>query len=227
MPIPRKYTAEDWRLYYEEFKRRQALEGITLKEFCMEKGLPYKTASEKFKRLEARMAGEAAGGAGLGLAGLEEASPAREVAQDAVAATVQRAIAQESKATTELYLALGKKIWDAFAHYASKKGWDLSKLKDLPIHEYVLEALRKAEDFDRLADDYGRLATQFEYLRSRVDPLVRLENAMELMTSFLEVSMLFKAFLGIDLVRTEVGQWFAGLVEDYMMGRYPKVFKVG
>lgn len=52
MPIPRRYTDDDWRLYYEEFKKRRELEGITLKDFCAEKGIPYTTACKKFKRLE-------------------------------------------------------------------------------------------------------------------------------------------------------------------------------
>lgn len=97
----------------------------------------------------------------------------------------------------------------------------------MPIHEYVLDALKKSDEYERLVEDYGRLASEVEWLKSRVDPLVRFENAMELLVSFLEVSMIYKLFLGVDLVRTEVGEWFAGLIEDYIMGKYPKVFRVG
>lgn len=226
MAIPRRYTDEDIRLYYEEFRRRKELEGITLKDFCAEKGLPYDTIYKRFKRLERELSRAQPSGPRAFLS-LGRESPSMQTAEDEVAATVQRAIAQESKTTTTLYLALGKKIWDAFAHYASKRGWDLSKIKDLPIDQYVLEALRKADDFDKLVEDYGRLATEYEYLKSRVDPLVRFENAMELLASFAELNALFYLLFGVDLAGTEFGWWFAGLIEDYLMGKYPKVFRVG
>jgi hypothetical protein len=210
MPYPKKYTDADIARLYDEYRDQDK----DLKTFCAEKGLPYTTIFRRFDRLEKRLA--------KGLPPVT-VSPSysrgsTDVAEAEVAATVQQEIAAESKTSTEQYIVLGKKIWEAFAAWASKKGYDLSKIKETPIHEFVLDSLAKADEYDKLAEAYREAVEALNFYQSRTEPLVRLERGIEMLTQFLQFAVLMDA-LGVDVIESDVGRFYASHIENYLMGK--------
>jgi len=215
VPLPKKFTDADIARLYDEYREQDK----DLKTFCEERGLPYTTIFRRFDRLESRLA--------KGLPPVT-VSPSysrgsMDVAETEVAATVQQEIAAESKASTEQYIVLGKKIWEAFAAWASKKGYDLSKIKEMPIHEFVLDSLSKADEYEKLAKEYEETVEALNFYQSRTSPIVRLEQGIQMLKEFIEMALLMDA-LGIDVIESDVGQYYANLIQDYLVGR-TKSFK--
>jgi hypothetical protein len=215
MPFPKKFTDADIARLYDEYRSQDK----DLKTFCAERGLPYTTIFRRFDRLESRLA------KGLPPVTISPSYSrgSTDVAETEVASTVQQEIAAESKTTTEQYLILGKKIWEAFAAWASKKGYDLSKIKEMPIHEFVLDSLTKADEYDKLAKDYEEAVEALNFYRSRTDPIVRLEIGTQMLAQFLEMALLMEE-LGVDIIDSEAGKFYADLIQDYLIGR-TKSFK--
>jgi hypothetical protein len=208
MPFPKKYTDAEIARLYEEFQNQDK----DLRTFCMERGLTYNTIARRFDRLERRMA--------EGLPPASYTPGSSDIAETEVASTVQQEIAAESKATTQHYLILGKKIWEAYSAWAAKKGYDLSKIKETPIHEFVLESLEKADEYDKLAREYEEAVEALNFYKSRTDPMVRLEIGTQMLTQFLEMALLMDA-LGVDIVDSETGEFYANLIQDYLLGKTP------
>ncbi|MEM2946555.1 MAG: hypothetical protein QXI87_09485, partial [Thermoproteota archaeon] len=142
----------------------------------------------------------------------------RDVAEDEVATTVQQEIAAESKQKTQQHIILGKKIWEAFAAHAAKKGIDLSKLREMPIHEVVMDALEKADEYDKLRKDYEEVVEKLNFYQSRTDPVVRMELAIDMLRKFLETAILLDQ-LGVDILESEAGEYYGRLIEDFLLGR--------
>jgi intein/homing endonuclease len=107
--------------------------------------------------------------------------------------------------------------------WASKKGYDLSKIKEMPIHEFVLDSLTKADEYDKLAKEYEETVEALDFYRSRTHPIIRLEQGIQMLKEFLEMALLMDA-LGIDIIDSDVGQYYANLIQDYLLGR-TKSFK--
>jgi hypothetical protein len=210
MPLPKKYTNADIMKLYEEYQNQDK----DLKTFCQEKGLPYTTIFRRFDRLEKHLA------KGLPPTTIPPSysRASNEIAETEVASTVQQEIAAESKTQTEQFLILGKKIWEAFTAYASKKGYDLSKIKDIPIHEFVLNSLTKADEYEKLSEEYKEAVEALNFYQSRTDPIVRLEQGIQMLKEFLEMALMMDA-LGIDIIDSEAGKFYADLIQDYLMGR--------
>jgi hypothetical protein len=209
MPFPKKWSSAQINRLYEEYRDSDK----DLKTFCDEKGLPYNTIFQRFDRLERRLA--------KGLPPVELPSysaGSKDVAEEEVATTVQQEIAAESKSQTQQYIILGKKIWEAFAAHASKKGLDLSKLKDLPIHEVVLDAMAKSDEYDKLAKAYEETVEALNFYQSRTEPLVRLERGIEMLTQFLQMALLMDQ-LGVDILDSDVGAYYSQHIEKYLMGK--------
>ena len=213
MPFPKKYTSAEISKLYDEYRDQEK----DMKTFCAEKGLNYKTIFGRFDRLERRLA--------KGLPPIQyrtSSTSGKDVAEEEVATTVQQEIAAESKSQTQQYIILGKKIWESFAAFASKKGLNLSKLKDVPIHEVVLDAMTKAEEYDRLADRYKETVEALNFYQSRTDPLIRLERGIDMLTQLLQFALLMDG-LGIDVLESDVGQFYASTIERYLMGKATSV----
>ncbi len=206
MPFPKKFTDAEIARLYDEYRSQEK----DLKTFCEERGLPYNTIFRRFDRLERRIA--------KGLPPVTVTPYGGDVAENEVAATVQKEIAAESKTATEQYIILGKKIWEAFAAWASRKGYDLSKIREMPIHEFVLDSLQKADEHDKLVEKYEEAVEELNFYKSRTDPIVRLERGIEMLKDFLEMAVLMDA-LGVDIIETEAGRYYADLIQSFLVGK--------
>jgi hypothetical protein len=218
MPFPKKYTdAEIWKLH-EEFSGQDK----DLKTFCEERKLNYTTIRARFERLERRLA--------KGLPPIQyraSRSPSgKELAEEEVATTVQQEIAAEAKTTAEEKIVLGKILDKDIIEPLYREGLlTPSELKDkLATAEKIRELIRKGKDYEKLTEEYEEAVEALNFYRSRTDPIVRIEQGMEMLSNFLEMAMLMKLF-GVDIVRSEVGEYYAGLIEDYLLGRPVKSFK--
>lgn len=209
MPFPKKFTDAEIARLYDEYRSQDK----DLKTFCEERGLPYTTIFRRFDRLERHIA--------KGLPPVTVApysGGASGVAESEVAATVQKEIAAESKTQTEQFLILGKKIWEAFAAWASKKGYDLSKIKEIPIHEFVLDSLTKADEYEKLSKEYEEAVEALNFYQSRTNPIVRLEQGIQMLKEFVEMALLMDA-LGVDIIDSEAGKFYADLIQNYLVGK--------
>ncbi len=213
MPFPKKFTdAEIYRLY-EEYRDQDK----DLKTFLAEKGFSdkdYFAIRRRFDSLEKRLAKglppvtPVLGGRGSSLEG---------IAEETVTAELASQTAREASDTARWKFILGDKLWRLYADYASRKGWDISKIAEHPIDQVLAEALRKSEEYEKISKKYEEALEALEFFRSRSDPIVRLEIATDMIAKFIETAVLMDA-LGVDIIESEVGQYYARLIEDYLLG---------
>jgi hypothetical protein len=60
--------------------------------------------------------------------------------------------------------------------WAVKHGYTLEDIRSMPIHKIIIEALDKADELDRIKPEYEQLKAENEYLRGKLDPLMRLKE---------------------------------------------------
>ena len=210
----RKWDTEYLRLLYEEYKR-----GKNLLELEAESGVPKSTLSKYFRRF--RMEEET--GLPKELADKLKAAAADEraisiSAKAGVMSTLTERVKSEAARRTETYLKIGQVVYEAFLKWAESKGWPVSRIMEADVARIVAEALEKDAMFDRLARENARLKAELNLYRSRVDPVMRMENAMALLGRMLEAAALFKAIFGINFFRTTVGLYYISLLEQYLTG---------
>jgi hypothetical protein len=99
-----------------------------------------------------------------------------ELSHLTVVETHQEALAEEARNQTDAYLVLGRSIMQAFMAWAVKHGYTLEDIRNMPIHKIVIEALDKADELDRIKPEYEQLKAENEYLRGKLDPLIRLKE---------------------------------------------------
>jgi len=213
--IPRKYTDQEIAKLYDEYYEEASKTGITLKDWCEKKGLPYTSIWTRFARLEKKLGikAERPKGAAAKRVGHDH------VARSETAMTVEKEIAAEAKTRTELFLMLGKKIFEAYTAIAAKKGWDLSTIHKRPIDQEILEAFKKADEYDKLAKEYEELKEQMEWLRMRADPYARFELALNAYLVFLAQAVCAKA-VGIDIRKTKAKEFFQRLIDSFLTGSF-------
>jgi hypothetical protein len=217
IPYPKKYTDADIARLYDEYREQDK----DLKTFCAERGLPYTTIFRRFDRLEARLA--------KGLPPIT-ISPSysrgsTDVAESEVASTVQQEIAAEAKTTTEEKIVLGKILDKEIIEPLYREGLlTSSELKDkVATAQKIVELIRKGKDYEKLAEQYEEAVEALNFYRSRTEPMVRLEVGTQMLTQFLEMALLMEE-LGVDIIDSEAGKFYADLIQDYLMGR-TKSFK--
>ena len=99
-----------------------------------------------------------------------------ELSRLTVVETHQEALAEEARNQTDAYLVLGRSVMQAFMAWAVKHGYTLEDIRNMPIHKIVIEALDKADELDRIKPEYEQLKAENEYLRGKLDPLIRLKE---------------------------------------------------
>ena len=210
MPYAKKYSDAQILKWYQEHEQSD----LDLKTFCEQHTPPlkYKTLVPRFRKLEKRLAG---GGPAIRA---RNPTATTDVAEEAVATSVQTEIGAEAKQATEQYIVLGKKIWAAYAKFASEKGIDLTTLRKMPVDQILTDALEKADAFDSLEKRHKEVLGALAFFQSRTDPLVRLEKGMELLRDFLEFSLLMNA-IGIDVLESDMGEFYGQLIESYLLGK--------
>jgi len=114
------------------------------------------------------------------------------VAEDAVVGTVKEAIAGETKAATEQYLILGKAIWQAVAQHFTRKGISPTELRNMPIHQIIIDALEKADKYPKLEKKIAELEGELKMYRQEVDPMYRLKESCRLIVEFMRTASLAK-----------------------------------
>lgn len=211
MPFPKLFSDAQILRLYEEYQNQDK----DLMTFLREKGLEkhYLAIRKRFDQLEKREA--------KGLPPIRvNASTSKnidEIAQEQVTSEIVTQTAKEASDTARWKFILGDKLWRVYTDYAARQGWDISKIAEHPIDEVFTEALRKSEEYEKLAKKYEEAMEALEFYRSRSDPIVRLEVGINMLREFLEMALLMDA-LGIDIIESEAGQYYASLIESYLLG---------
>jgi archaellum component FlaC len=99
-----------------------------------------------------------------------------ELSRVTVLETHQEALAEEARTRTEAYLIIGRSVFQAFTAWAVKHGYTLEDIRNMPIHKIIIEALDKADEYDRIKPEYEQLKAEVEYLKQKLDPLTRLKE---------------------------------------------------
>jgi len=139
----------------------------------------------------------------------------RAVAEETVIGTVKEAIAGETKAMTEQYLILGKAIWQAVAQHFTKKGVSPTELRNMPIHQIIIDALEKADKYPKLQRKIKDLESELAMYRREVDPMVRLRESCRLIVEFMRVASLAK-IAGFNPYA--MLPYYQNLINQYMRG---------
>jgi len=148
---------------------------------------------------------------------LETSKEDSEVAEDMVVGTVKEAIAGETKAATEQYLILGKAIWQAVATHFAGKGITPQQLRNMPVHQIVIDSLKKAEKYDKLQKKVKDLEGELSMYRKEVDPMYRLKEACALIVKFMRTASLAK-IAGFNPYA--MLPFYQSIINQYMQGGY-------
>jgi len=212
MPIAKKFSdAQIYRLYQEYTQQDKPLLA-----FLEEKGLEkhYHAIRRRFEAIEKRLA--------KGLPPiLPKASKkaSEDVAEDEVASTLQKEIADEARRRTEGYLILAKGLWKdvipAIAEWKKIPPHQLISENPLP---HIMEAINKARRYEALQEEVQRLQQENEFLKRRADPYLRMECALDAYISFLAQAVAAKA-LGVDITKTRAKDVFAQLIDSFLTGK--------
>lgn len=137
------------------------------------------------------------------------------VAEDTVVGTVKEAIAGETRTMTEQYLILGKAIWQAVATHFSKKGISPQELRNMPIHQIIIDALEKADRCPKLENKIRDLEGELAMYRKEVDPMYRLKESCRLIVEFMRTASLAK-IAGFNPYA--MLPYYQDLIDRYMKG---------
>jgi len=139
------------------------------------------------------------------------------VAEDTVVGTVKEAIAGETKSVTEQYLILGKAIWQAVAQHFARKGISPTELRNMPIHQIIIDALEKADKYPKLERKIADLEGELKMYRQEVDPMYRLKESCRLIVEFMRTASLAK-IAGFDPYA--MLPYYQQMINAYMKGGY-------
>jgi hypothetical protein len=146
----------------------------------------------------------------------------RQTAEEAVAETVQKAIASDAQTDTEQFLTLGRAIWTAYAQWAAKRGMDITKMREVPIHKAVLSALEKEAKYDELEKRLIEMEDALRVYAEQADPAIRASRALHLINRFVELAMWAEALeglLGFPILNIEpIAQHYNKILTLYLKG---------
>lgn len=129
--------------------------------------------------------------------------------------------ADEAVRRTAYRYTVGKVALDSLMKYLQRKGVPVEELAKTPpqaLGKYISDALKKAELADALLEENKELKAAIRDLSRYVDPIHRLETAIELSGRVAEFFLLAYFLFGVDMRETEVGRYYMKLIDDYLMG---------
>lgn len=133
--------------------------------------------------------------------------------------TVKEEIAAKAKAWTEEDLKTGKVLRDWYWKYAVKHlGMSPEQAMNVELDKLLPEVFRKAMEYDKLIDDYRELVEKYNAIAGMLDPIVRLDRGIELLSRVIELVTVL-SFLGIDVSQTPIIEYYTNLVEHLIMGK--------
>jgi len=197
--IAPKWTDAEIREMYDEWK----MSDKPLRQWINEKGMfqHYSAIRKRFRRLE-------------------KASPGEEVPTETrgvVRATVEEEIAKRQRKETEMKLMLGEVCWSAYLQWGAKRGMNIEQMKKVPIHKAILRALERDVDYESLLKENTELKGALQIYTREVDPLFRLEKAVDLLSDFLEM-VCVADLLGFNVKDSGLVDYYQNLLELYLTG---------
>jgi len=210
IPPPRKrrrYPEDFLRELYERYKK-----GERMVDIAAESGVPMSVLSRHFKKFRAIEEGlpEATTSKKIKMPNIEQAG------RLGVMTVLSEQVKDEATKRTQQYLEIGKRVASAYWRWATSKGIPLEEAVRHPIERIVPEALDKAEKYDRIVKRLRRLEGEIQFYRREIDPLIKLERALELMIKLMELAVICRKLFGINILRTPVGFYYFSVLENIL-----------
>jgi hypothetical protein len=162
VPIPKKYTDDEIRDLYNEWREAGS---ENLWNFCEERGLPYFTIRKRFKTLERRAAKD-----------LPE-----DIAETEVTSTVQRKIADTARKMAEAQIRIGEKVTSTLAEHATEvHGVSTSALHTFPWEKEIAEWRVAHEKYEKMEKELEEMRQVLRYYESNYSPLEHARNVIKL-----------------------------------------------
>lgn len=125
-------------------------------------------------------------------------------------------VAREASERAQQYINLGKAVRELVVKHAPSLGYTPEQISSgVDIDKLVREALSYLAIGKDLEEENKRLRSALAFYVSRLDPVVRLERAMELLTRFAEFALLADA-LGFDVERMPLAKRYEEMVSKYL-----------
>jgi hypothetical protein len=145
-----------------------------------------------------------------------------QVALEAVEGRVEEHIASEARGNTDMYITLGRVVWEVYADWAAKKGMNLANIEANAPHIAFRRALEKELKYDRLVREYRNLLEALRIYEAEADPLVRLRKAGKLINRFVELAVaneVISEALGTRLIDTKrYADYYSRVLTAYLKG---------
>jgi hypothetical protein len=149
-----------------------------------------------------------------------EYSPIEERAFTEAHKTVTEAViaevGREASERAQQYMTIGKTVNELILKLAPTLGYTPEQLaKGLDIEKLIREALSYLAIGPELEEENRKLKTALTFYVSRLDPVVRLEKAMQLLTDFAEFALIADA-LGFDVEKMPLAKHYEAMLARYL-----------
>jgi len=134
-----------------------------------------------------------------------------------VAATIQEKTAEEARNRVEAKLTVGE-VAIYILEQLRKDGFDPEQY---PPEKIIPEMYKAWKELPTIKKRLEEAIEALNFYRSRTHPIVRLEQGIQMLKDFLEMALLMDA-LGIDIIDSDVGRYYANLIQSYLVGIQPQ-----
>lgn len=149
---------------------------------------------------------------------LQATAPAdTSTAETAIATTVQTHIAQRATLETELLLKAGEAYRRELIAYLIERGERPENWAERNPDEILKEAFNALREMPKLREENDRLREIVSIYEERLDPDIRLQKGIELLTNALILDRIYSS-LGIDFLNSKAGKTYLQLIDTFIGG---------
>lgn len=139
------------------------------------------------------------------------------VAETAVTTAVQSHIAQRATLETELLLKAGEAYRRELTAYLIERGEKPENWSERNPDEILKEAFIALREVPRLREENNRLREIINIYEERLDPDIRLQKGIELLTNALLLDRIYELF-GLDFLNSKTGKTYLRLIDTFIGG---------
>ncbi|MEM2292766.1 MAG: hypothetical protein QXX41_05775 [Nitrososphaerota archaeon] len=138
-------------------------------------------------------------------------------AKAAVESTVQTHIAQRATLETELLLKAGEAYRREMESLLIEQGEKPENWAERNPDEILTEAFKALREAPRLREEINKLKQLIQFYEQRLDPDVRLQKGIEMLTNALILDRIYEQF-GIDFLNSKAGKTYLQLIDTFIGG---------
>ncbi|MEM2163697.1 MAG: hypothetical protein QXR62_04655 [Candidatus Bathyarchaeia archaeon] len=138
-------------------------------------------------------------------------------AKTAVETTVQTHIAQRATVETEMLLKAGEAYRREMTTYLIEHGVKPEEWANRDPDQVIKEAFKALREVPNLRRENENLRKIVQLYEERLDPDIRLQKGIEMLTTALLLDRIYEAF-GIDFINSKAGKTYLQLIDKFIGG---------